>query len=130
MVDDASRRGFVTNKGAVSVSVIDLDADSTTQFALGPNPHGLAVDNEYGRLYVTSIDAVRLEVYDLATLVLITTVAVGDGPWGVAVGPGRIAVTDTAADTVHLIDRDALEVRDVVTVGAGPWNSTFLGGTL
>lgn len=130
VVDDATRRAFVTNKSAASVSVIDLDTGAVTQFAVGPNPHGLAVDNDYGRLYVTSIDADRLEIYDLATLALITTVPVGDGPWGVSVGPDRIAVTDTAADTVHLLDRDTLAVRDVVTVGAGPWNSTFLGGTL
>jgi len=130
VVDDATRRAFVTNKGSSSVSVIDLITGGTSHFAVGPNPHGLAVDNKFGRLYVTSIDADRLEVYDLATLAPITTVPVGDGPWGVAVGPGQIAVTDTAADTVHLIDRDSLEVRDVVTVGAGPWNSTFLAGTL
>ena len=130
VVDDASRRAFVTNKGAASVSVIDLDTGAVTQFAVGPNPHGLAVDTDYGRLYVTSIDADRLEVYDLVTLAPITTIPVGNGPWGVSVGPGRIAVTDTAADTVHLLDRVSLEVRDVVTVGAGPWNSAFLRGTL
>lgn len=130
VVDDATRRAFVTNKGAASVSVIDLATGAVTSFAVGPNPHGLAVDDDYGRLYVTSIDADRLEVYDLATLTPITTIPVGDGPWGVSVGPDRIAVTDTAADTVHLLDRDTLAVSDVVTVGAGPWNSTFLGGTL
>jgi len=69
------------------VSVIDLTTGGTSHFAVGPNPHGLAVDNKFGRLYVTSIDADRLEVYDLATLAPITTVPVGDGPWGVAVWP-------------------------------------------
>lgn len=130
VVDDDTRRAFVTNKGAATVSVLDLDTGASTSFPVGPNPHGLAIDDRNGRLYVTSIDADRLEVYDLATLALITTVAVGDGPWGVSVGPGRVAVTDTAADTVHLLDRDTLAVVDVVTVGPGPWNSTFLGGTL
>lgn len=130
VVDDASRRAFVTNKGSSSVSVVDLTTGGVSQFAVGPNPHGLAIDATYGRLYVTSIDADRLEAYDLETLEPVATVPVGDGPWGVSVGPGRVAVTDTAADTVHILDRASLEVLDVVTVGAGPWNSTFLGGTL
>lgn len=130
VVDDETRRAFVTNKGGASVSVIDLDSGATSQFAVGPNPHGLALDNQYGRIYVTSIDADRLEVYDLDTLSLVATTTVGDGPWGVSVGPDRIAVTDTATDTVHILDRSSLEVRDVVAVGAGPWNSAFIGGTL
>ena len=58
----------MTNKGASSVSVIDLATGSVTQFGVGANPHGLAVDDRYGRLYVTSIDADRLEIYDLTTL--------------------------------------------------------------
>lgn len=130
VVDPDGRRAFVTNKGSATVSVIDLITDTVSAFKVGPNPHGLAIDGRYGRLYVTSIDADRLEVYDLATLAPITTVAVGDGPWGVTVGPGRVAVTDTAADTVHILDRETLTVREIVTVGAGPWNATFLGGTL
>lgn len=129
-VDDATRRGFVTNKGASSVSVIDLSTGAVSSFAVGPNPHGLALDARYGRLYVTSIDADRLEVYDVSTFALITTVPVGEGPWGVSVGQHRIAVTDTGGDTVHILDRKSLRVRDVVTVGAGPWNSAFLGNTL
>lgn len=130
VVDDATRRAFVTNKGSATVSVLNLDSGAVTDFAVGPNPHGLAIDQRHGRLYVTSIDADRLEVYDLATFSPLTTVPVGDGPWGVSVGPALVAVTDTAADTVHLLDRDSLAVVDVVAVGAGPWNSTFLGGTL
>lgn len=130
VVGDATRRGFVTNKGASSVSVIDLASGAVSSFAVGPNPHGLALDARYGRLYVTSIDADRLEVYDLSTFALITTIPVGDEPWGVSVGRHRIAVTDTGGDTVHILDRNSLRVRDVVTVGAGPWNSTFIGNTL
>lgn len=130
VVDDATRRAFVTNKGSATVSVLDLDTGAVTGFPVGPNPHGLAIDQRHGRLYVTSIDGDRLEVYDLATFSPVTTVPVGDGPWGVSVGPGLVAVTDTAADTVHLLDRDTLAVVDVVPVGAGPWNSAFLGGTL
>lgn len=38
MIDDASRRGFVTNKGAVSVSVIDLAAGITTSSRSAPIP--------------------------------------------------------------------------------------------
>ncbi len=131
VVDAATRRAFVTNKGAASVSVLDLDTGGTTMsFAVGPNPHGLAVDNTRNRLYVTSIDADQLEVYNLQTLEPVATVPVGDGPWGVTVGAGRIAVTDTAGSTVHIIDAQTLKVREVVEVGQGPWNARFAGSTL
>ena len=38
VIDDASRRGFVTDKGAVSVSVIDLAAGITTSSRSAPIP--------------------------------------------------------------------------------------------
>lgn len=57
VVDHATRRAFATNKGAATVSVIDLVTGVASQYPVEPNPHGLAIDGRYHRLYVTSIDA-------------------------------------------------------------------------
>lgn len=125
-IDAPARRGYVVNKGANSVSVLDLAAGTTiAHFSVGPNPHGLAIDRKRGRIYVTSIDANRLEIYDARTFQQIATVPVGLGPWGVDARGDIIVTTDTGGNTIHIIDADDLEVRDVVEVGQYPWNPSI-----
>jgi len=121
-VDAYARRAYVVNKGASTVSVLDLKSGLTLKtFAVGPNPHGLAIDVKRNRLYVTSIDANRLEVYDRKTFQLIAVVPVGVGPWGVDARGEIIVTTDTGSNTIHIIDADDLEVEAVVEVGQYPW---------
>ena len=125
-VDGYNKRAYVVNKGASTVSVLDLASGLTlATFPVGPNPHGLAIDNKRNRLYVTSINANRLEVYDIKTYQLIGLVPVGLGPWGVDVRGGTIAVTDTGSNTIHIINADELEVEAVVVVGQYPWAASI-----
>ena len=125
-VDGYAKRAYVVNKGASTVSVLDLASGLTlATFPVGPNPHGLAIDTKRNRLYVTSIDANRLEVYDVNTYQLIALVPVGLGPWGVDARGGIIVVTDTGSDTIHIIDADELEVKEVVVVGQYPWAASI-----
>lgn len=123
VVDDGARRAYVTNKGAASVSVLDLVTGETLlTFPVGPNPHGLALDVGRGRLYVTSIDANAVEAYDLTAYGLVGSASVGQGPWGVDARGDRIAVADTGGTTVQLLNADTFEPIEVVDVGDGPWN--------
>ncbi|HYN37021.1 MAG TPA: YncE family protein [Actinomycetota bacterium] len=123
VVDEGTSRGFVVNKGASSVSVLDLtDGATTVTFPVGPEPHGLAIDAGRDRLYVTSIGADRVEAYDLTDYSLVDMEPVGDGPWGVDVRGDIVAVTDTGGSTIHVLDADSLSTVSVVEVGDGPWN--------
>ena len=125
-VDSHARRAYVVDKGASTVSVLDLASGLTlATFPVGPNPHGLAIDTKRNRLYVTSIDANRLEVYDRKTYQLIALVPVGLGPWGVDARGDTVAVTDTGSNTIHIIDADDLEVEAVVVVGQYPWAASI-----
>lgn len=125
-VDAAARRAYVVNKGASTVSVLDLVSGQTlANFAVGPNPHGLAVDTKRNRIYVTSIDANRLEVYDRSTYQLLALVPVGPGPWGVDARKNIVVTTDTGGNTIHIIDADELTVKAVVEVGQYPWAASI-----
>lgn len=113
----------MVNKGASSVSVLDLtDGATTVTFPVGPEPHGLAIDAGRDRLYVTSIGADRVEAYDLTDYSLVDVEPVGDGPWGVDVRGDVVAVTDTGGSTIHVLDADSFSTVSVVEVGDGPWN--------
>lgn len=123
VVNEEERRAYAVNKGAATVSVLDLETGETiTSFPVGPQPHGIALDDRRDRLYVTSIGADRLDAFSLDAFELVGSVVVGDGPWGVDVRGDSIIVADTGGTTLHLIDADDLSVRSVVEVGQGPWN--------
>ena len=125
-VDAYSRRAYVVNKGASTLSVLDLTSGQTlANIPVGPNPHGLAIDTKRNRIYVTSIDANRLEVYDRKTSQLIALIPVGLGPWGVDARGEVVVTTDSGANTIHIIDADDLEVEAVVTVGQYPWAASI-----
>ena len=69
VVDAATGRAFVTNEDAASVSVLDCD----TAMSFGPEPHRLASSTSQTAPPVT-IDAYRLEVFNLQTSELVATV--------------------------------------------------------
>ncbi len=126
-VDAAARRAYVVNKGASSVSEMDLESGQTvTTFPVGPNPHGLKLDPRRDRIYVTSIDANQLEVYQLSPPHnQLAVIPVGPGPWGVDAKGDLVVTTDTGGNTLHLIDAETLQITGVVEVGEGPWNPSI-----
>lgn len=126
-VHAAARRAYVANKVSSTVSVMDLETGTTIgSFPVGPNPHGLVLDTERGRIYVTSIDLNQLEVYSLESPHnQLAAIQVGPGPWGVDARGDLVVTTDTGGNTVTLIDADTLQVTDTVEVGSGPWNPSI-----
>jgi YVTN family beta-propeller protein len=77
--------------------------------------------------YVTNVSSDTVSVIDVASGAVTGTIAVGDGPWGVAVTPaGTLAyVTNTLADTVSVIDVASGTVTGTIAVGDGPYGVAF-----
>lgn len=72
--------------------------------------------------YVGNRNGNNVAVFDTASNTSIASVAVGSGPFGVAVSPdgSRVYVTNSQADTVSVIDTRTNAVIDTIPVGSSP----------
>jgi len=72
--------------------------------------------------YITNQESRNVSVIDTATLAVVATVPVGDGPFGVAVNPAgtRVYVTNLESDDVSVIDTATHTVIATVPVGDAP----------
>lgn len=87
-----SRFLWVANQGSRkspgnTVSVIDLSNFSTQQIRTGSGAHGVVVSSDGRHAYVTNLYANTVSVVDVSTRKTVATVAVGEGPNGIAVTP-------------------------------------------
>jgi len=88
-----SRLLLVANQGTrekpgKTVSIIDLgDCKSVATIETGPGAHGVVIDREGRRAFVTNTYADTVSVVDIALRKVIGTVSVGRGPNGVSAMP-------------------------------------------
>jgi len=129
----------VRRSGVVATALTLLAA--ALVLVVGVSPAAAAVAT---RAYVTNSFDDTVSVIDTATNTVVATVAVGDGPSGVAVSPdaSRVYVTNATDDTVSVIDTATNTVVATVAVGDGPsgvavspdgsrvYVSNFVGGTV
>jgi YVTN family beta-propeller protein len=96
--------------------VIEVDTTSGAVLRTVPMaglPHGVAVDEDAGLVYVTRLESDSVAVIDAANLTVIDVLAVGDVPQWIALdalrnkgfvtneGDGSVSVFDTTTHTVH-----------------------------
>ena len=88
-----SRLLLVANQGTrekpgKTVNIIDLGTlKSVATIETGPGAHGVVIDREGRRAFVTNTYANTVSVLDIALRSVIGTVPVGRGPNGVSVTP-------------------------------------------
>jgi uncharacterized protein (TIGR02145 family) len=107
---------YVTNSGAGSVSIIDLDSyDNIGDIIAGIGTTPLKIDiNPMGtRAYVTNFDSHTVSVIDLTNLngtknQVINVINVGINPYGVVVTPDgdRVYVSNFSSNNLSVIDAD------------------------
>jgi YVTN family beta-propeller protein len=117
------RRGYVTDFGSASVSVIDTASNAVaTTIAVGPQPSVVAVAPDGRHSYVTNTGSNTVSVIDTASNAVITTVPVGQRPSGVAVTPDsrRLYVADQGSRSVSVVDTASNAVLATVPAGMSP----------
>ena len=103
----------------------------TTHIPVGESPHSVALSPDATRLYVTDFKGDSVSVVDLGREEVVDTIAVGAGPYGVAVSPAgerqHVAVPDHiehgVLEKVDLADGSVLSSgfsRSPYGVAAGP----------
>ena len=127
---------YVTNRNSGKVSVIRTSDRSVTSVTVGTNPEFMALNDTGTRLYVTNYGSNNVSVVDVSgqTPTLITNIAVGANPRGIAVATvnqqPRVYVTRFNGSSVAVIDANTNKQIDVkpstptvvdsITVGANP----------
>ena len=103
----AQTRGYVTNGGDNTVSVIDTATNTVVAtIPVGSSPQGIAVTPNGAFVYVTNAGSNTVSVISAATNTVVATVPVGSFPLAVAITPnGAFAyVTNIGSDTVSVIN--------------------------
>lgn len=83
---------WVANAASDTVSRVDLATLTPTEIPLGAGNHPTAVAAGFGKVWVASEVANTLTVFDATTNARVDTIALDEGPRGVAAGPDAIWV--------------------------------------
>jgi len=126
-VDVAHGHLVIAHMGDDAVVIVRLDDGSLVKVLKGiRTPRGVAVADEAGRIFVTSMPS-RLVIIDSATLTEIGRVATGHSPDGVGWDPGRrvVGVSDQGDGAISLIADAGSGQRRQVPLGVETGNVVF-----
>jgi YVTN family beta-propeller protein len=121
--DLSDRYAFVTNAGANTVSVVDLQArKSIASIATGKSPHGLRLSPDGKELYVANVQDGSVSVLDVSARKEVARIAVGKAPVQVGFTPDgkRVFVSLRDENSVAVIDTQTRKVLAKVAVGRLP----------
>jgi len=123
VVDGASGRVFVVNRGGGTVSVLDsASASLVATSPVGADPVAAAVDERTGRVFVANNGDATVSVLDARTGALVRTTIVGTSPQWLAVDArtGRVFVPNRSDNTVSVLDAATGAVVRTVAVDVLP----------
>jgi len=122
LADDATRRLYLAR--AERVEVVDLQTQKRVgQIGGLHGTHGVAVASEFGLGFISDGKADAVAVFDLATLALSRTVAVGRNPDAIVFDAAtkRVAVFNGASHDASILDAATGEVLvDSIALGGKP----------
>jgi YVTN family beta-propeller protein len=120
-VDDVARRVYISHSTQVDV----LDADSFAHLGAIPNTpgvHGVAIDPESGRGYITAGKADSVIAFDAKTLKTIGEIKVGKKPDAIIYEPfsKRIYVMNGDSDNITVLNAADGAMVGTIALGGGP----------
>ncbi|TGD85651.1 YncE family protein [Mycolicibacterium sp. CH28] len=111
---------LLSQPGSSSVTVA-VTVGGGDALGIGGTPYGVAMSVDGTRAYVTDTANNRVSVIDIAKQAVVSSIAVGKSPWGIAVGPdGRAYVVNSSDGTVSVIDTTGNTVLGNLYVGNSP----------
>ena len=121
---------------SVSGGVTEINSADNVVFGTAPWAHGsnggVAVTPDGSRMYVSNHDASSVSVFDTATNVPLTEIAVGLNPIGLAITPdgSQIYVANQNSDNVSVISVATNTVISTIPVGSNPiWVTISFDGS-
>jgi YVTN family beta-propeller protein len=125
VVEPDTRRAFVLNGGADTITVIDVNTNRslhTFNLESQARPHELAISPLGRTLYVANTGLNSVSAIDAASLGVTATIPVGISPVSLALDPRatRVLVANQGSNTVSLIDTFSNRVVGTMQVDLGP----------
>jgi YVTN family beta-propeller protein len=113
---------YVPRHNTGQMAVLDLGSNSVITSISGGAGIGIAVAPNGLRAYVIDQGLSAVKVINTVTKTLLTSIAVGAGPWSAVVSPDstRLYVSNRTADTVSVIDTASNSVLSTFNVAAAP----------
>ncbi len=122
--------GLVVSRDGRLLASADRDANQVSLFSLadlsliaripvGLRPYGISEDPE-GRIHAGNVGSNSVSVIDPDTASVITTVAVGDHPYGIGFANGKAFTTNQYADTLSIYRLSDFELEATLDVGEYP----------
>lgn len=121
-----SATAYVTNSGADSISIIDLNSDTlvttldNTSGFFGIEPVAIAITADDSRAFVVNRGSNDVITIDLQTTQVIHTEPVGFKPTGIVLSHDTVYVTNRDSNSVSYFDLDNSQTQTELTVGTGP----------
>ncbi len=121
VVDEAARRLFVSHGSQVEV----LDVDSGAVVGRIPDTkgvHGIALDRDTGRGFISNGGADTVTMFDLKTLRVLGHVKTGKNPDAIMYDPftRRVFVSNAGSDSATVIGAADGKVAGTIALGGGP----------
>lgn len=128
-------KAFVLCPAANELAVVDLapPAAVLTYLSIGPNPKAMVLKPDGGELFVSNYGedggGATVSAVDTTANQVEGSIAVGTGPWGLAISPGgnRLYVANHQANTVDVVNLQTRHLAAAIPVGLGP-EQLRLGG--
>jgi len=121
IVDEGARRLYVSH--GTQVEVLDVDSGSIVgNIPNTPGVHGIAIDAEIGRGFVSNGKANNVTIFDLKTLKPIADVPTGQKPDAIIFDPAtsRVFAFNGGSNSATAIDAATGKVAGTVNLGGGP----------
>jgi YVTN family beta-propeller protein len=102
---------------------VDMATRSATSFKAGPFSNGVTVAPNGSKVYVSSGQGARVDVFDVGSKRFVASVAVGKRPWNMAITPDgkKLYVANGRSNSVSVIDTVTNQRITDVKVDELPW---------
>ncbi len=120
-VDEAARRVYVSH--GTQVEVLDADSGAIVgKIPDTPGVHGIAIDAEHGRGFISAGQAASVVIFDLKTLNTIGHVPTGQKPDAIMYDPAtsRVFAFNGGSNSATVIEAADGKVAGTIDLGGGP----------
>lgn len=118
-------KAYIIMSGSENLVVVSLNDHGVLQSSSfpGDSPNDILIDSLRNKIYVTRLYKSSLLVLDLATLIIIDSIAVGNNPQGLLLNGNNLFVCNTgygSSKTVSVIDVRGDTIKTTLTLADGP----------
>lgn len=118
-----SKKLYVSNSSSNNVSVIDINNDNNSiikNISVGTTPFAATIDETNNKVYISNFGSSSVSVIDTITDSVVTTIVVGNQPFGSLIYQNKLIVLNYGSGTISVIDTSNNTVVKTISVDGTP----------